>query len=161
MCKFQNGCTQFDFISTWWNFPKLAIRCDFRYSEDDKNYPEDKINKLVHRSFAIDTTIEHSKEFVCLDEFEGNGTNIMELVKNRFEDAPPEDDLNAESLCGATKKIIRPKVMPSVRNDELLTVINHGEFSQTVTIEECEWVSLNIYFDAVITVFSPRFQKYQ
>lgn len=62
----------------------------------------------------------------------------MELVKNRFEDAPPEDDLNAESLCGATKKIIRPKVMPSVRNDELLTVINHGEFSQTVTIEECE-----------------------
>lgn len=90
------------------------------------------------RSFAIDTIVEKSEDFVCEDEFEDIGTNIQEFVKNRFEEAPPDDDLDAESLCTTTNKVIRPKALPSVRNNELLTVINHGEFSQSVTIEECK-----------------------
>jgi hypothetical protein len=117
---------------------QFAIKCNFRYAEDDNSYPEEIINSLVERSFAIDTTSDNSKEFVCDDEHDDNGTSLADFVKNRFEGAPPEDDLDAESLCCSKKKIIRPKALPSVRNSELLTVINHGEFSQTVTIEECE-----------------------
>lgn len=119
-------------------FLQFAIKCDFRYAEDDKKYPEHIIDDLVARSFAIDTVVEKSKDFVCEDEFEDIGTSIQEFVKNRFEEAPPDDDLDAESLCTTTRKVIRPKALPSVRNNELLTVINHGEFSQTVTIEECK-----------------------
>lgn len=114
-----------------------AINCDFRYAEDDNSYPKYIIDALVKRSFSIDAMTENSKEFVCDDEVD-DGKSLADFVKNRFEEAPLDDDIDAESLCCTKKKIIRPKALPSVRNSELLTVINHGEFSQTVTIEECE-----------------------
>lgn len=117
-----------------------AIKCNFRYEEEDQNYPLNIIEELVERSFAIDTAIRHSKDFICDDDNDVDGTNIEDFIKNRFNEASSVDDdeLHAESLCSSVKKTIRPKALPSVRNNELLTVVNHGEYSQTVTIEECE-----------------------
>lgn len=94
------------------------------------------------RSFAIDTRAENSKEFVCDDDY-NSGTSFLNFVKNRFDESTPpkdiirEDDVDAESLCATTKKTITPKTLPSVIDSKLVTVVNHGEFTQTVTIEEC------------------------
>jgi hypothetical protein len=91
----------------------------------------------------INTKIESADEFYCEDDGD-KGTSIKDFIKNRFEDsddgpgvAALEDDYDEESLCATTKKNIRPKALPSTANNKLLTIINHGEFSQTVTIETC------------------------
>jgi hypothetical protein len=97
---------------------------------------------LVEQSFAIDTSVKNADEFYCDDDGD-KGTSIKEFIKNRFDDpvssAFDEEDLESESesLCTTTKKTIRPKALPSVADNKLLTIINHGEFSQTVTIELC------------------------
>mgnify|MGYP007092106929 CR=1 FL=1 len=134
------------FLLNFLNF-QFAIKCDFRYSEDDLNYPEHIIDSLVERSVtAIETTIEKAKDFDCDDGFNNDtGKTIQEFI-SRFgetqagvEDKPLEDldDLEAESICGSTRKTIRPKVLPSIEDSKLVTVVNHGDFTQTVTIELC------------------------
>lgn len=94
------------------------------------------------------TSIENSKEFVCEDEIidddNVNGTNASTFINDRIsldettlKAAPVDDDAEAESLCCSKRKIIRPKTLPSVVDNKLVYVVNHGDFSQTVTIEEC------------------------
>lgn len=116
---------------------QFAIKCDFRYSEDDKNYPENLIDSLVARSFPIETTSKGSKEFSCDDA--DDGTNLVDFVRNRFDGSTGsiDDEVDSESLCCTTKKIIRPKTLPSVADNKLIKIVNHGEFFQTVEIEEC------------------------
>lgn len=123
---------------------QIAIKCNFRYSEDVKNYPEHIIDALVERSFAIETNISKgSKEFVCEDDLDENGTTLVDFIKNRFDgttasrETSVDDEVDSESLCCTTKKTIRPKALPSIVNNKLITVVNHGDFSQTVEIEEC------------------------
>lgn len=124
---------------------KLAIKCDFRYSEDDKNYPEHVIDSLVGKSapVAINIKIKNAAEFHCDDDGD-KGTSFKDFIQSRFEDsdqpnieALESSDFDEESLCATTTKEIRPKALPSVANNNLLTIINHRELSQTVTIEIC------------------------
>lgn len=95
------------------------------------------------------TSLTDSKEFVCEDEIiddeNVNGTNLTMFLSDRIsldetttlKAAPVDDDAEAESLCCSTRKTIRPKTLPSVVDNKLVYVVNHGDFSQTVTIEEC------------------------
>lgn len=139
------------------NYFQLAIKCNFRYSEDDKNYPQQIIDALLGRSFAIETSRTDFNvsnngdptEFNCDDDPDETGISLVDFVKNRFDestasrDTSIDDDADSESLCCTTLKTIRPKTLPSVLNNKLVTVVNHGEFSQTVTIEECSWVDVD------------------
>ena len=131
------------------NFFKHAIKCDFRYTEDDKNYPEQIIDSLMQHSFILNNSVDTSKEFICDDDLEKpceSEMSALDFFTTRF-DGPTtskvpllDDDVDAESLCRTTTKTIHPKALPSVKNNKLVTVVNHGEFSQSVTIEECMYV---------------------
>lgn len=135
------------------NLFQLAIECNFRYTEDDKDYPEHLIKSLVDRSAPTKSPSVDSKEFVCQDEILDDGnvnvnkneTNYSMLLSDRvslgetttLKASPVDDDAEAESLCCSKRKTIRPKTLPSVVDNKLVYVVNHGDFSQTVTIEEC------------------------
>lgn len=129
---------------------QLAIKCEFQYAEEDKNYPEHIIDSLVHQSLAINNSIGNSQEFLCDDEHENVAMSdmLLDFFTTRLDSETTtskvssiEDDVSAESLCCTSSKTIHPKSLPSVKNNKLVTVVNHGEFSQSVTIEECTYVS--------------------
>lgn len=108
-----------------------------------KNYPEKIIDALVERSFAIETTTSVGKEFHCEDDDGAIKMSLVDFIKNRFDESTAsretsvDDEVDSESLCCTMTKTIRPKTLPSILNNKLVTVVNHGEFSQTVEIEEC------------------------
>lgn len=94
----------------------------------------------------INNSIDSSKEFICDDDTD-NGTSILDFFTTRLEETTTlkvpsfDDDVNAESICCATTKTIHPKALPSAKNNKLVTVVNHGDFLQSVTIEECTYVN--------------------
>ncbi|CRL04141.1 CLUMA_CG017252, isoform A [Clunio marinus] len=48
-----------------------------------------------------------------------------------------DDDEEEDSMCLTRERRIRPKALPNPTNNDLVTIINHGEILQTVKIEEC------------------------
>lgn len=96
------------------------------------------IDSLLERSLTIETEITTANEEFDCDNDGDKGTNLKDFLKNRFDDPISAlDDADEESLCTSNKKTIRPKALPSISDNKFLTIVNHGEFSQTVTIETC------------------------
>lgn len=109
---------------------QTALKCNFRYNEIDKNHPETEISNLVDKSMQVRMSNANinALPFECDDD---------ESLTMRIDDADDDDSGNEESLCETRTKTIRPKSLPLTSNNHMVTIVNSGEFIQTVTIEEC------------------------